>query len=78
LVYYINNLENTFIFIVDDWNWDTVRNGTKHAISKLNLKVLYEREVRTTLDNSHPYQESLKVPHVSWHNGIYIAVIQKA
>ena len=78
LTYYINNLENTFIFIVDDWNWDTVRNGTKHAISKLNLKVLYEREVRTTLDNSHPYQESLKVPHVSWHNGIYIAVIQKA
>jgi hypothetical protein len=77
LTYYINNLENTFIFIVDDWNWDMVRNGTKEAISKLNLKILYEREVRTTLDNTHPYQPSLKVPHPSWHNGIYVAVIQK-
>lgn len=77
LTYYINNLQNTFIFIVDDWNSDIVRDGTKAAISDLNLKVLYEREVRTSSDNTHVYMPSFTEPHPSWHNGIYIAVIQK-
>ena len=39
LKYYLNTLDETFIYIVDDWNWEDVRNGTYKSISKLNLKI---------------------------------------
>jgi hypothetical protein len=34
------SLDDEFIFICDDWNWEKVRNGTMSAIEKLNLKQL--------------------------------------
>ena len=74
LLHYYKCLDDTFIFIVDDWNWQDVRDGTNEAIKKLNLKVLYEKEVRLTWDNSHtPNPEATN----SWWNGIYVAVLQK-
>lgn len=74
LLHYYNCLDDVFIFIVDDWNWQDVRDGTKHSIQKLNLKVLYEKEIRLTWDNSHtPRQEAAE----TWHNGIYVAILQK-
>ena len=74
LVHYYNCLDDIFIFIVDDWNWIDVRNGTMKSIQKLNLKVLYKKEIRLTWDNSHtpPLQASQ-----TWHNGIYVAILQK-
>ena len=69
LLHYYNCLDDVFIFIVDDWNWEDVRDGTINSIQKLNLKVLYEREIRLTLDNS--------TTKGSWWNGIYVAVLQK-
>ena len=72
LFHYYNCLDDIFIFIVDDWNWEDVRNGTKNSIHKLNLKVLYEKEI--TWDNSHT-PESLA--RETWHNGIYVAILQK-
>ena len=74
LFHYYNCLDDIFIFIVDDWNWEDVRNGTKNSIHKLNLKVLYEKEIRLTWDNSHT-PESLA--RETWHNGIYVAILQK-
>ena len=74
LLHYYKCLDDTFIFIDDDWNWQDVRDGTNEAIKKLNLKVLYEKEVRLTWDNSHtPNPEATN----SWWNGIYVAVLQK-
>jgi hypothetical protein len=74
LLHYYECLDDVFIFIVDDWNWEDVRDGTIKSIQKLNLKVLYEREIRPTMDNSH-------TPHTdarhNWWNGIYVAVLQK-
>ena len=74
LMHYYNCLDDIFIFIVDDWNWQQVRDGTFNSIQKLNLKVLYEKEIRLTWDNSHtnPIQASQ-----TWHNGIYVAILQK-
>jgi hypothetical protein len=46
LLHYYNCLDDIFIFIVDDWNWKDVRDGTINSIQKLNLKVLYEKEIR--------------------------------
>jgi hypothetical protein len=44
LTYYINYMKNSFIFIVDDWNWDRVREGTYDGIEKCNLKIKYKIE----------------------------------
>lgn len=74
LVHFLDCLDDTFIFIVDDWNWYDVRNGTYNSIKKLNLEVLYEKEIRLTNDNSHTPHE---LGAATWWNGIYIAVLQK-
>lgn len=44
-------MENTFIFIIDHWNWQQVRDGTYRAIKQLNAKVVYEKEIKTSTDN---------------------------
>jgi hypothetical protein len=74
LLHYYNCLDDIFIFIVDDWNWKDVRDGTNNAIQKLNLKVLYEKEIRLTWDNSHtPHKQARD----TWWNGIYVVILQK-
>lgn len=74
LLHYYNCLDDVFIFIVDDWNWKDVRDGTINSIKKLNLKVLYEKEIRLTWDNSHTPNLQAKN---TWWNGIYVAILQK-
>ena len=75
LLHYYNCLDNVFIFIVDDWNWKDVRDGTINSIQKLNLKVLYEKDIRTTNNDTHPAFGSPE--QKEWHNGIYVAILQK-
>lgn len=74
LTHYYNCLDDTFIYIVDDWNWKCVRDGTKSAIEKLDLKVLYEKEIRLTNDDSHTPSH---IARTSWWNGIYVTILQK-
>jgi hypothetical protein len=74
LVHYYPCLDNIFIFIVDDWNWEKVRTGTYKAIHQLKLNILYEKEIRLTTDNSHTPEPLAKE---TWHNGIYVAILQK-
>lgn len=76
LSYYYKCMDDIFIYICDDYNWKQVRDGTQYAIKDLGLKVLFEQEIRTTNDNTHP-------PHGSplqklWHNGVYVCVLQKS
>ena len=75
LVHYYDCLDDMFVFIVDDWNWKDVRYGTYDSFNKLNLSVLYEKNIRTTNDNSHPQWGSEK--QQQWHNGIYVAILKK-
>ena len=74
LLHYYNCLDDLFIFIVDDWNWIDVRDGTMNSIRKLKFKILYEKEIRLTFDNSHTQQP---LASETWHNGIYVAILQK-
>jgi hypothetical protein len=74
LIHYYNCLDDIFIYIVDDWNCADIRNATYEAIKKLNLKILYEKEIRLTTDNSHTPHD---VAYVSWWNGIYAVILQK-
>jgi hypothetical protein len=74
LCHYLNCMDNMFIYVVDDWNWADVRNGTKNAIEALNLKVLYDREIRMTWDE---YHTPMDIARQTWWNGIYVAILQK-
>jgi len=76
LLHYYECLDDFFVFIVDDWNWKEVRDGTHASIKKLNLKVHYEKEIKTSDDDSHPAWGS--EGQQQWHNGIYVAILQKA
>ncbi len=67
-------LEEQFVLIVDDWNWEDVRLGTFDALAQLNVQLIYKEEIRTTMDNSHA---SISGPQSDWHNGVMIAVVQK-
>jgi hypothetical protein len=75
LTYYISCLDDTFIFIIDDWNWYDIRYATKDAIEQLGLKVLYYKEICTTYDNTHPEPDNPE--KIKWHNGMGIYVLQK-
>jgi hypothetical protein len=75
LVHYYDCLDDIFVFIVDDWNWLDVRNGTYESFKRLNLKVRYAREIRTTNDDTQPPPgDELRQ---KWHNGIYVAILEK-
>jgi hypothetical protein len=74
LMHFYECLDDIFIFIVDDWNWQDVRDGTQKSIEQLNLKVCYEKEIRLTFDNSHTPEALAKE---TWWNGIYVAILQK-
>jgi len=76
LSYFYECLDDTFIYIVDDWNWDQVRKGTEQVIKDLNLTIFYEKEIRTTHDGSHPEWGSQE--QKEYHNGMYVAVLQKS
>jgi hypothetical protein len=67
LVYYYNSLNSDFIFIVDDWNWDVVQQGTKDSIKDLKLTVLFEQIMPAR------YNGDIE----QWWNGLYISVLEK-
>tara|TARA_Y100001963_G_scaffold153822_1_gene241364 strand:- start:1388 stop:3850 length:2463 start_codon:yes stop_codon:yes gene_type:complete len=67
-------LDNEFIYLIDDWNWQKVRKGTFDSIKKNNCKILFQKEIRTTLDDSHANPSGIKS---DWHNGICVFVLQK-
>jgi len=75
LVHYYECLDDMFVFIVDDWNWSHIRNGTYDSFKRLELDVLYEREVRTWDNEKHIVISEGK--QRQWHNGIYVAILQK-
>ena len=67
LVHYYACLDDVFVFVVDDWNWVHVREGTFESFEKLNLSVLYEKEINTEYNGVVD----------TWWNGIYVAILQK-
>lgn len=76
LKYFYDNLDDVFVFIVDDWNWTNVREGTLKSIDENNLKILYSQEVMTTKNNRHPLPENAR-QRSDWHNGVSYFVLSK-
>ncbi len=71
LTYYYDCLDDVFIFVVDDWNLNKVRDGTMASIKKLQLNVLYEKEIILSKNGANTSDSK------GWWNGIYFAVLQK-
>lgn len=67
----LNALDDEFIFICDDYNWNDVEQGTQDAISDCKLHVLYSMDIKCELIDGWNGQNS------DWHNGYYIAVCKK-
>jgi hypothetical protein len=67
-------LADEFVYIVDDWNWEKVQEGTVKAIQHLKLTPLYELEIRTSMDGSHP---AIECERSDWHNGYFVSVLKK-
>lgn len=62
--HYNDVLDDVFIALVDDWNEESVKEGTFNAFNKLNYEVLFE--------------VALPGPYTLWWNGLYAAVVRKA
>ena len=45
LLHYYSCLDEIFIFIINQWNFNDVKMETKDLIKNVNLKVLYEKEI---------------------------------
>jgi len=69
-------LDDTFILVVDDWNWPSPRNGTFRALNDKNIEIVYSLEVRTTSNEYFPPEEYSGQKH-HWHDGYLIAVCKK-
>jgi hypothetical protein len=45
ITHFWNFLDTKCIIIIDDWNWESVRNNTLLGLQKTNAKILYKREL---------------------------------
>lgn len=67
LTYFYDSLEDSFLFICDDYDWDRVKNETKNGIKKLGLTIVEEKIL-----SSHINEDK------NWFwNGVYIALLRK-
>jgi hypothetical protein len=65
-------LDDEYVLIVDDWNWESVRNGVFSGLKDSGQRILSAIEVRT-VNRVNP----LDAQHGDWHNGYLIAVVRK-
>jgi hypothetical protein len=77
LKYALPALDDTFIFIVDDWNDPRPREGTARAIKDLGVEIIYSMQIRTSngIDTIYP---EVVLQDSYWHNGYFIAVCKKS
>ncbi len=68
LVHFYDCLDDTFIFIVDDWNWDDIKLGTIQAITQLNLEILHKIEIFTEVESGDKE---------GYWNGVMVCVLKK-
>lgn len=69
LPYYLNALNDTFIFIVDDYNWESVRKGTEKGLAELSDKIEIVKDWK--IRGLDAQDDEI------WHNGVYVALINK-
>lgn len=78
LSYFYNSLDDIFIYIIVNWNtnngWNTDEYDLLNSISKLNFKILYQKDIISVDENSEITSEKLKI---GWWNSFCIFILQK-
>jgi hypothetical protein len=65
--FYNDMLQDVFIAIVDDWNIEDAKIGTKKAFKELGYNIIIDHELPSKCNGDG----------MNWWNGLYIAIIQK-
>jgi hypothetical protein len=60
-------LSSPFVAVVDDWNWEDVREGTREAFAELGYAVAFEVELPALFNGDTE----------NWWNGLWVAVVRK-
>ncbi len=74
LKYYIDCMDEEFLYICDDWDWAAVREGTWNAIRDLNLEVVHS--IERSLNEGDSWKPA-GYARATWWNGIWAAVLRK-
>lgn len=69
ITYYLDNMADTFVLIVDDWSQPQVKSGTKQGIEESKIKVVKSWELVSPDQNTSNTSE--------WWNGLFVAVCEK-
>jgi hypothetical protein len=67
LKYFYDNLDDEFIYICDDWNWQDVKDGTYRAIKELNTSIIEEWNLPSNGNSDK----------INWWNGVWVAILRK-
>lgn len=71
-------LEDEVVFIVDDWNWRDVREGTLAAIEAGGWSAPFSVQIRTSDNDRHPGEFGIPTEELSdWHNGYFVGVLKR-
>lgn len=68
-------LDDVYVLVVDDWNWEAVRMGTLRAIEDTGTTIICSIDIRTNQFDSHPTSAAFESSE--WHNGYLLAVCRK-
>lgn len=60
-------LANRFVALVDDWNWQEPRDGTRHSLRDLNFVIEAEWELQGDYNGSEN----------GWWNGLWVGIVSK-
>lgn len=72
VVNFLPALADTFILVVDDWNWHEVRVGTEAGFAAVSNQIVVMGKIELlTGDHPQPGQDA------PWHNGMAVFVVQK-
>ncbi len=66
--YYLPCLEESFLLLVDDYDWLDVQRGVKDGLEAAGLKVEWSRHLPSAGENHFE----------SWWNGMFVAVVSRA
>lgn len=81
LTYYLDNMSDIFILIIDDWNFPPVKEGTAIGLQETNLKIHKHWELpansyrKVVIDDKEV--EIFDGDASQWWNGYYVAVCEK-
>jgi hypothetical protein len=74
IVHALPGLDDEFVLIVDDYNYERVITGTRKAMEATRLKIVACIEIKTTQTGGHP---QVAFQFSDWHNGYFLAVCRK-